>query len=65
MHSQIKKVDDLIYRYKGNTTDAKFDAFDNAFILLDKIRDSKISLADGRNDQVKFKSELGEIKKGN
>ena len=33
-----KKVnsDDLIYRYKGNTSDTKFNEFDNAFSLLDK-----------------------------
>ena len=57
-----KKVnsDDLIYRYKGNTADAKFD---NAFSLLDKIRDGKISLADAKNDPEKFKSNLNEIEK--
>ena len=49
-----KKVnsDDLIYRYKGNTADAKFD---NAFSLLDKIRDGKISLADAKNDEAELK----------
>ena len=33
-----KKVnsDDLIYRYKGNTSDTKLNEFDNAFSLLDK-----------------------------
>ena len=33
-----KKVDsdDLIYRYKGRTADAKFDKFDNALDILDK-----------------------------
>ena len=33
-----KKVnsDDLTYRYKGNTSDTKFNEFDNAFSLLDK-----------------------------
>ena len=38
-----KKSDDLLYKYKGNTVDAKFNEFDNAFNLLDKIRDGKIS----------------------
>ena len=33
--------DDLIYRYKGSTDDEKFNEFDNAFTLLDKIRDGK------------------------
>ena len=43
-----KKVnsDDLTHRYKGNTSDAKFNEFDKAFSLLDKIRDGKIGLAD-------------------
>ena len=36
--------DDLIYRYKGNTSDEKFNPYDNAFSLLDKIRHGKISL---------------------
>ena len=53
-----KKVNpnDLIYRYKGFTADTKFNEFDNAFRLLDKIRDSKISLADAKNDQEKTKN---------
>ena len=55
--------DGLIYRYKGNTADAKFDQFSNAFSLLDKIKDDKICLADAKNDQAKFKSNLNKIKK--
>ena len=55
--------DGLIYRYKGNTADAKFDQFNNAFSLLDKIKDDKICLADAKNDQAKFKSNLNKIKK--
>ena len=53
-----KKVNpnDLIYRYKGFTADTKFNGFDNAFRLLDKIRDGKISLADAKNDQEKTKN---------
>ena len=47
--------DNLIYRYKGNTADEKFDESDNAFSLLDIIRDGKISLADAKNDQKEFK----------
>ena len=31
--------DNLIYRYKGRTADAKFNEFDNALDLLDKIKD--------------------------
>ena len=62
-----KKVnsDDLIYRYKGNTADAKFDKFDNALNIINKIQNAEISLADVKNNQEKFKSYLGEIKKGN
>ena len=62
-----KKVnsDELIYRYKGNIADRKFDKFDNALDIIDKIRDGKIDLADIKNNQEKFKSYLGEIKKGN
>ena len=43
-----KKVnfDDLMHRYKGNTSDAKFNEFDKVFSLLDKIRDDKIGVAD-------------------
>ena len=59
-----KKVnsDDLIYRYKGNTADVKFDKFDNALDIIDKIRDGKIDLANVKNNQEKFKSYLGEKK---
>ena len=48
-----KKVnsDDLIYRYKGNTADVKFNEFDNAFDIIDKIRDGKIDLSDVKNNQ--------------
>ena len=53
-----KKInsDDLIYRYKGNTPDLNFDEFDNAFDIIDKIRDGKIDLSDVKNNQEKFKS---------
>ena len=60
-----KKVncDDLIYRYKSNTADVNFNKFDNALDIIDKIRDGKIDLVDVKNNQEKFKSYLGEIKK--
>ena len=43
-----KKVnsDNLIYRYKVKTADAKFDKFDNAVDIIDKIRNGEVSLAD-------------------
>ena len=50
-------------KYKGNTADAKLDAFGNAFIILDKIRDGKISLTNAKNDQVEFEWNLGDIEK--
>ena len=60
-----KKVnsDDLIYIYTGNTADVKFDEFDNALNIINKIQNGKISLEDVKNNQEKFKSYLGEIKK--
>ena len=62
-----KKInsDDLIYKYKGNTADAKFDKFYNALNIINKIQNGEISLADVKNNQEKFKSYLGESKKGN
>ena len=38
--------DDLIYRYKGNVADRKFDEFDNALEIINKIRDGKKDLTD-------------------
>ena len=38
----------MIYRYKGFTADEKFNEFDNAFSLLNEIRDGKISIADAK-----------------
>ena len=55
----------MIYRYKGNTADVSFDKFDNALDIIDKTRNGKTDLADVKNNQEKFKSYLGEIKKGN
>ena len=52
-----------MYRYNGNTDDVKFDEFDNAFNLLDKTREGKIKLANAKHDQIKFKSDVGEMKK--
>ena len=49
----------LIFKCKGNTPDLKFDEF----VIIDKIRDGKIDLSDVKNNQEKFKSYLGEIKK--
>ena len=62
-----KKVNsaDLIYGYKGNTVDVKFDKFDNAFNIINIMQKGEISLGYVKNNQEKFKTYLGEIKKGN
>ena len=54
---------DLIYRYKGNTANAKFGEFHNSFDIINKIRDGKTDLADVKNNQQISKSFLGTIKK--
>ena len=61
-----KKVNsgDLIYRYKGNTADVKFDEFDNDLNIINKIQNGTISPEDVKSNQEKFKFYLGEIKKG-
>ena len=55
----------MIYRYKGRTLDEKFDKYDDALDLIDKIKNCEIKLAEAENDQINFKSSLGEIKKEN
>ena len=35
-----------MYRYKGKITDTKFNEFDNALDIINKMRDSKKDLAD-------------------
>ena len=55
--------DDLIFRYKGNTEYVKFEKFDNALNIINKIQNGEIEQADVKNNQEKFKSYLGEIKK--
>ena len=57
--------DDLIYRYESRTSDEKFDKYDDALDLIDKIKNCEIKLAEAENDQINFKSSLGEIKKEN
>ena len=52
----VKKVnsDDLIYRYRGNTADEKFDEFDNALNIKNKIQNGDIRLADVKNNKKKL-----------
>ena len=61
-----KKVnrDNLVYRYKGKSPDEKFDIYDNALDLINKIRNGEIKLAEAENNQINFRSELSKIKKG-
>ena len=56
-----KKVnhDDLIYRYNRKTPDEKFYKYDNALNLINKIKNGEIKLAEVKNDQIRFKSNLG------
>ena len=56
--------DDLRYTYKGRLADTKFDEFDNALGIINKIRDGKEDLADVKYNQKRFKYYLGEIKMG-
>ena len=42
--------DDLIYRCKGKTPDEKFNTYDNALDLINKIKICEIKLAEAKND---------------
>ena len=59
-----KKVDasKLVFAYKGKTADQDFSKFDNALDLIDKIRNSEISLNEAIDEQAESKSDIGEIK---
>ena len=54
----------MIYRYKGNTPNKEFNTYDNALDLIDKIKNGEIKLAEAKNNQINFRSNLSEIKKG-
>ena len=60
-----KKVnrDDLIYRYKNKTSNENFNTYDNTLDLIDKIKNDEIKLAKAKNNQIRFKSNLGKINK--
>ena len=57
------KRDHLIYRYKGDTSDLKFNEFDSGVDVINKIRDGKEDLTNVKNNQHFFKIHLGEIKR--
>ena len=61
---EIFNRNDLVYRYKGKSSDKKLDEYDNALYLINKIRNGKIKIFDAKNGQINFKSHLGEIKRG-
>ena len=72
MNLQIEKIvdlnkkvnsNDLIYKYKGNDADAKFCKFDNALGIIDKIKNSEISLADVKNKKRKQQKNIKRAKK--
>ena len=58
-----KKVDTdkLVLKYKGNTPDEDFSEFDNAFALINKLRNGEVSLTKIKDDQAKLRSNFGEI----
>ena len=47
---EIFNRNDLVYRYKGKSSDKKLDEYDNALYLINKIRNGKIKLFDAKND---------------
>ena len=55
----------MIYRCNDKTLDENFNIYDNALNLIDKIKNGEKELAEAKNDQIKLKSILGEIKKAN
>ena len=54
--------DDLIYKYKGKFADTKFDEFDSALGINNKIRDGNEDLAGVRKNQQRSKYCLDETK---
>ena len=61
---EIVNRNDLIYRCKGKVADKKFNEFDTALDIINKIRNGKKDLADVKKDQENLKYYLDEIKKG-
>ena len=55
--------EELVYEYKGNTSDVNFREYYGSNDLIDKIKDGDVSLKIAVNDQYELKSKLGEIKK--
>ena len=56
-------INNLVFKYKGNTADEDFSKFDNALDLINKIRDGEISLDEAKEEKAKLKSSMGKSKK--
>ena len=55
-------IDELVFKYKGNTPDEDFSKCDDALDLINEIRDAEIILNEAKDDQTKLRSDMGEIK---
>ena len=58
------KRDDLLYRYKGDTSDLKYNKFYSGVNIINKIRDGKEDLTNVKNNQYYFKRLLADVKIG-
>ena len=73
MHERFEKIknldeevknDDLIYRYKGNTSGLKFNESDGGVDIINNVRDGKQDLNDIKNNQYYFRRLLTDVKIG-
>ena len=62
---QTVNREELLHKYKGNTSDLDFSEYYGANDAMDKIKNGDVSLKNTIKDQYELKSKLGEIKKGN
>ena len=67
---KIKELDkrvmekyNLVFKYKGKTKDEDFNNYDNALVLMQKIKRSETSLSKALKEQKEFKDRMEEIKK--
>ena len=56
---------ELLYKYKGNTSDVDFSEYYGANDLINKIKNGNVSLRKAVDHQYELESKLREIKKGN
>ena len=64
-NSVDRNKDKLIYKYKGNTSDADFSKYYGAIDLISKIKDGEVSLKQAINNQSDLKLKLRKVKKEN